>query len=117
MARAKVILVDADVIAHLWTFCRLLSTKVIGRTSNATNLLWMPSKRIMLVSPWIGWRSIRQRRIWEDSEQYNSHEAAENLAFMYSLYESCFQIAESSLSYAITIQNNFFQKTDKCNYL
>lgn len=99
MARAKVILVDADVIAHLWTFCRLLSTKVIGRTSNATNLLWMPSRRITLVSPWIGWKSIRQRRIWEDSEQYNSHEAAENLAFMYSLYESCFQIAESSLSY------------------
>ena len=33
--------------------------------------------------------SIRQRRIWEDSEQYNSHESAENLAFMYSLYESC----------------------------
>ena len=28
-----------------------------------------------------------------------------------------FQIAECSLSYAKRYKNNFFQKTDKCNYL
>ena len=31
--------------------------------------------------------------------------------------ESCFQIAECSLSSAKRYKNNFFQKTDRCNYL